>query len=148
MDNRDITTGGHRWRYHWLAEETGCDKQVVKRMVELLAILGACPDLPLGSLKQFRVDNTLAKAKFGVLAVSIMVSLEIASNVPGSGKFGGVIGPGQVAELDGMFALVSCHERVNKTGVVVLPRRPKTAQTVLGFEDGDIEGPLGLVMEE
>lgn len=124
-------------------------------MVELLAILRACPDLPLGSLdtlvrglKQFRVNDALAKVEFGVPAVSIMVCLKIAPNVPSSGKFGGVIGPCQVAELDGMFALVSYHERVDQTGVVVLARRPKTAHTVLRFEDGDIKGPLGLVMEE
>lgn len=128
-----MTTGGHWWRYHWLAEETRCDKQVVKRMIDLLAILTTCPDLPLGSLgalvgrlKQLRVKHALAKVEFGVPAVSIMVSLEIASNMPSSGKFGGVVGPGQVAELDRVFALVSYHERVNKSGVVILFRGPKT----------------------
>lgn len=155
VDKRDMTIGGHWGRYHRLAEKARCDKQVIKRVVELLAPLTACADLPLGplgalagGLKLFSMNDALAKMEFGVLAISFMVSLEITSNLPSSGKFGGVIGPGEVAELDSMFTLVDCHERMNKTSVVILPRGPKTAYAALGFEDGHIECPLWLVMEE
>lgn len=94
------------------------------------------------------MNNAFAKVEFSVPTVTVMVSLEIASNMPGSGKFGGIIGPGQVAELDGMFALVSYHEWMNKAGVIIFRRGPKTTKTVLGLEDSDIKGSLGLIVEE
>ena len=82
------------------------------------------------------------------MAVSLEIPLKVATDLPRPGELGVVFLPGQVAELDGVLALVGNHLRMHHTAIVVLVQGPKTADAGLRIKYGNIKGSLGHIVKE
>lgn len=134
-------------RNNGLAKEAGADEQVVEHAGLLFAGVGVDGDGPRAVASEIRLHNVVAELHVGAL-VAVQVALEVAADLPGAGELGLIRVPGEVAELDGVAALVGDHERVDEAGGVIAAGGPETADARLGVVDCDGEGAGGGVVEE
>jgi hypothetical protein len=151
----DIRSSWHQGGHCWFAKETRSNEEIVKGFLFHLAIVGAGLHPPSGacasvgrSLHKFGPLHAPSELQLGFLAITALVTLEVASNLPRSWQLGSILFPGKVAELDSVLALVRDHERMDEAGTIVASQRPETANAGLGIEDCHIECPARYVVKQ
>ena len=94
------------------------------------------------------LDNIGSEAEGGIRTICLIIPGKVPANMPSAGQLRVIVGPGEVAELDRVFALVCDHAGVDKTCAILLVRRPEATDPSLGVEQGHMKAAPRRIVQQ